>query len=348
MSTQEQTKATEDAAAAISIMRMITGFQTTQAICTAVKLDIPELLAGGAQSSEQLAGATGAHPGALHRLMRALCALGVCRQSDAASFELTPLGAYLRRDVDGSLRSAALFWGEQLYEVWSHMVESVKTGQSAWKMLYGFTDFAFFAERPKLAEVFNQAMAEMTRVAAKAVVKVYDFSGISEIVDIGGGYGQLLVPILHANPKLRGVVFDMPHAENGAREKIAAAGLADRYRFVAGDFFKSVPDGASAYILKSVIHDWDDDQSVAILATCRRAMGPNAKLLLVEPILPTRMEVTPEHQRVALSDLNMLVAPGGRERTEAKFRTLFDRAGFKMTRIVPTATQFNMIEGVPA
>jgi predicted O-methyltransferase YrrM len=196
--------------------------------------------------------------------------------------------------------------------------------------------------------VFNEALAELTRLSAESIVHAYDFSGLKRIVEVGGGYGELLACILRAHPAAHGVLFDLEHAMGEARRRFEEAGLAARCEFVVGDFFRSVPPGADAYVLKSVIHDWDDAHGVQILESCRRAMAAGARLLLAERIMPDRLEVSPEHQSVARTDLNMLIAHGARERAEAALRELLHAAGFHVTRIiVPAGATVCVIEARP-
>jgi hypothetical protein len=200
---------------------------------------------------------------------------------------------------------------------------------------------------PEAAAVFNEALGELTRLTAESIVRAYDFSGLKRIVDVGGGYGELLACILRACPGASGVLFDLEHAVGEAGRRFQEAGLAGRCEFVAGDFFRSLPRGADAYVLKSVIHDWDDAHGVQILARCREAMAAGARLLLAERIMPDRLDASPDHQALARTDLNMLIAHAAQERTEAAFRQLLNAAGFRVTRIVPAEATFCVIEAYP-
>ncbi|MDP8931832.1 MAG: methyltransferase, partial [Actinomycetota bacterium] len=212
----------------------------------------------------------------------------------------------------------------------------------------GGVDFDRLEHNPEEAAVFNAAMVELTRLSARSVVEAYDFDGLTRIVDVGGGYGELLAVILAAHPGAQGVLFDLSHAIEMAAPHLQQAGVAERCELVTGSFFDSVPSGGDAYVLKSVIHDWDDERSRVILDNCRRAMGSGARLLLVERIVPDRLEPSSTHQAVARSDLTMLVALGGKERTEAEFDALLNSAGFQLTWVVPAAIGFSVIEAVPA
>ena len=251
----------------------------------AAELGVPDLLADGPKRSDELAIAVGAHPPALERLLRALTTIDVCRHRDDGSFELTPMGRLLCSDVDGSVRSWTIYWGRDLWPVWGRLIDSVKTGESARKLELGVVDFEHVERDPDMAARFNRAMVELTRLAARSVVEQYDFSAMKVVVDVGGGYGELLAAILSANPALKGVLLDLPHAVEAAPGHLRNAGVLDRCDIVGGSFFEHVPAGGDGYVLKSVIHDWNDERSAEILRNCRQAMSDGAKLLLVERIV---------------------------------------------------------------
>jgi hypothetical protein len=223
----------------------------------------------------------------------------------------------------------------------------VKTGESARSHVTGTRGFGHLERDPEAAAVFNDAMVEQTRLVANELARVYPFGAARRIVDVGGGFGALLAAVLGAHPGMQGVLFDLPHAIEGARKHLANAGVAQRCDFVPGDFFKSVPGGADVYLLKSIIHDWNDERSAVILANCRRAISENGKILLIERIMPGRMEGSPRHRALAWSDLAMLVGPGGRERSEPEFRTLLEGSGFKVTKAISTALDYCILEGIP-
>ncbi len=328
----------------MALLDLINSSWMSQAIYVAARLGIAELLADGPKTSDELAGSVGAHAGALHRLLRGLTALGLCAERLDGAFVLTPLGSYLRAGVAGSVRSWALHWGGTLWPVWGTLLHSVRTGKSVRAPVTRKEGFDSLAQSPESAKVFNEAMVDISRLVAEGLVRGYDFSGIGCLVDVGGGYGELLVAILRANPMMRGVLFDLPHVVEGAREHIEAAGLAERCEVVPGSFFERVPGGADAYLLKSILHDWNDDRGLAILGNCRQAIASRGKLLVVERVLPERMQPSAEHRWMAASDLNMLVALAGRERTEAEYRALFRSTGFELTRIVPAGVYFSVIE----
>ena len=323
---------------------MITGGWTSQAIYVAARLGIAELLAEGPRKCEELATSIGAHSGSLYRLMRGLTSLGLCTEASDGMFELTSLGSHLRAGVAGSVRSWALLWGGSLWPIWGTLLHSVRTGERLRPLSTGPEGFDNLAQRPEAAKVFDMAMVEITALVAETVVGAYDFSRIGRIVDVGGGYGELLVAILRAYPTLQGVLFELPHVVEGARKHIEAAGVAERCEAVPGNFFESVPIGAGAYLLKSIIHDWNDDRSLVVLRNCHHAITSEGKLLIIERILPERIQPCLEHRMIAASDLNMLVATTGRERTGAEYRSLLGAAGFKVTRTVPIGGYFSVIE----
>jgi hypothetical protein len=258
------------------------------------------------------------------------------------------MGALLQADAQDSLRSWTMWWGAHLWPVWGNLLYSVKTGKSARKLLTGTEGFDHLELDPEAAAIFNRALVELTHLTAANVVNTYDFSGLKSIVDVGGGYGELLLTLLKAYPDIYGTLFDLPHAIEGARQRFAEAGLISRCDFCAGNFFDSVPGDAEAYILKSVIHDWDDGKCRLILENCRRAIGKRGRLLLVEQVLPDHLENSATHQSLMRSDLTMLVAHAAKERTESEFRALLDTAGLRVTRIIQANSTFSVIEAVSA
>jgi hypothetical protein len=342
-----ETKPDQTFELSLQLLRMIQSNWVSQAIYVAAELRLADALANTSKTSVELAGRLGVHPPALQRLLRALTTIEILNEKADGSFELTPLGAVLRSDSADSMRSWALYTGGYQWPIWGHLLDSIKTGQSARVLVTGEKDFEHLERNPAIAATFNQAMAELTRITSQGVVRVYSFAGMKRIVDIGGGVGELLVHILLANPDTQGVLFDLPHAIPAAQQRLAEAGLADRCETVGGSFFESVPAGGDVYILNRVIHDWEDERSRLILENCRHAMPVDGKLLLIERIVPERMEPSPAHQAIARSDLNMLIGPGGRERRESEFRALFQSAGFQLNRILPIELSFNVIEFSP-
>jgi SAM-dependent methyltransferase len=318
----------------------------SQATYAAAQLRLPDLLAEGPKTSAELAEASRSHAPSLLRLLHALATLEICQEREDGAFELTPMGALLRSDVPNSLRTWAILVGGPQWPLWGHLLHSVRTGESAREHLSGTQDFQHLARDAELAALFNQAMVELTRLVAQDVAQVYRFAGMTRIVDVGGGSGELLAAILQANPAARGVLFDMDHAREAGQRHLEALGLAERCEIVTGSFFEAVPGPAEAILLKSIIHDWGDDQSRAILDNCRRALVEGGKLLIIERLMPERLEPSPAHQAIARSDLNMLVGPGGRERTRAEFQALLASAGLSVSRVIPTASGFAIIEAV--
>jgi predicted O-methyltransferase YrrM len=334
----------------LALYQMAIGHYFSRALCLAVKLGIADLLKDGPRSYRELAEATATHAPSLNRMLRLLASAGVFAEEDNGRFALTPLGQYLRSDLPGSARyMLLLFAGDGVQDAWRDLEYCVRTGNPAFKRTAPDSNpFAQIAENPQQAAVFDEAMATFAPVTAAAMAAAYDFSAFRTIVDVGGGNGALLIGILKACPNLRGIVFDRPDAAARARTRIADAGLASRCEAVGGDFFESVPRGADAYLLKHVIHDWDDEKAAAILRNCRRAMSPQARLLIAEGIYPPRIEQSEICRGAAANDLNMLVATGGRQRSEAEFRALYSAAGFRLTKIVPTPARLSVIEGEPA
>jgi O-methyltransferase/methyltransferase family protein len=345
MSPQESPHTTNLLLPAMALRQMLLGYRFSQSIYVAAKLGLADLLKDGPKGSDELATAVGAHPDALHRLLRVLASVGIFAQVDQRRFTLTPLGALLQTDVPGSWWGTAVLTGEWWWPAYGELLYSVTTGKPAHDHVYGMRNFEYFAQHPETGRLFHAGYAARRGPVSLAVAAAYDFSGVPLLIDVGGGAGDLMAAILQANPAMRGVVFDLPYTIDDARALVEAEGVAGRCDVVAGDFFASVPTGGHAYILRSVIHDWDDAHAVAILKNCHHAMQGQGKLLLVERVIPERAEQAPP---VVLADLEMLVmTPSGRERTEAEFRGLFAAAGFKPTKIVPTPSEFIIIEGVP-
>jgi hypothetical protein len=318
------------------LARLVTGYWYTQTIYVAAKLGLAERINEGAKSAAELAEATGTDPRALYRLLRALASIGIFTEAEDR-FAMTPLAACL---LDPSTRAMATMRGESQYRSWGELLYSVQTGQPAFDKIYGQPIFAYFAEHPEVGRVFDQAMTGVHGRETDAVLQAYDFGGIQTLADVGGGNGSAIAALLSKHPAMQGILFDLPTVAERARANLRAARLEDRCQVVAGDFFDSVPAGADAYFLRHIIHDWDDEKSVAILGNCRRAMGDGARLLVVEGIVPPGNEPSVSK----FFDLAMLVLPGGMERTEPEYRELFAAAGLRLTRIVPTRTWVSVIE----
>jgi SAM-dependent methyltransferase len=327
----------------IAMLQLISGFWISRGIYITAKLGLADLVKDGAKTADDLAAATKAHGSALFRVLRALASVGIFTHDEQNRFGDTPLLQTLRSDVPGSLRAFAMTeLGEEHYPAWGDLLHSVKTGGIAFDHAFGMDVWKYFAQHPDNAKIFNDAMSGMTAQANEALHAAYDFAGIKTLVDIGGGHGGLITSILRRNPEMRGILFDSPPVIDGARSVIESSDVAGRCKLASGNFFESLPAGGDAHILKWIIHDWDDEQSVAILKNSHRALAEGGKLILVEAVVPAGNE--PHFSKFI--DLNMLVMTGGRERTEAEFRDLYERAGFRLTRVVPTESPFSVIEGV--
>jgi precorrin-6B methylase 2 len=323
--------------------RLYLGFRVTQAVYAAAELGIADLLAGGPRSADELAAAAGAHAPSLYRVLRLLASEGVFAETDDGRFALTPMAEPGTSRRSGSARAHVLFTaGPALWRSWGELLHSVRTGEPAFDRAHGVDLFRYLRDHAEEGLVFDQAMAALTAPATRAVAAAYDFSRVGTVVDVGGGNGALAIGLLEAHPHLRAVVFDQPAAAAGARAAIAAAGLADRCAVVGGDFFAAVPDGGDAYVVKYVLHDWDDERCAAILRACRRAMAPGARLLVVELLVPPGNGAS----FAKSMDAAMLVV-GGRERTEAEYRGLLAAAGFELTGTIPAQGELHVIEATP-
>jgi SAM-dependent methyltransferase len=343
------------------MLRLASSSFISNAIYVAAKLGIADLLAQSPRTATQLAHATNTHAGALRRVLRFLVNYGIFTEHETPAsatgpqhnspdplFSLTPLGATLRADVPASVRAGVLLHGGLTQPAWNNLLYSVTTGEPAFNHVFGKNSFEYLAENPDQARNFDLAMSDFTTQLAVAVAAAYDFSQFTTVTDIGGGNGALLTQLLNSYPKLRGIVFDQPQVIERTTERLHRLGLSDRLRAVAGDFFESIPEGSDAYTIKHVIHDWTDEQARAILQTCRRAMRPDAKLLIIEGVYPPHIDQSEASRSSVSSDVNMLVCTGGRTRTEREFQSLLASAGFRLTRIIPTPTRIAIIESSPA
>jgi hypothetical protein len=324
--------------------RLVNGFQVSEAIRVAVVLRVSELLADGPRDLAELAEATECHPDSLYRLLRALASIGVYEELRDRRFRSTPLGEVLESDRPDSLAP----WAEHtarpyVRQAWTGLLGSVRTGENAFTSVHGQSVWEYRAKHPDEGALFDAGMVSFAATAAQLVLDAYDFAGFATVVDVGGGHGGLLTAILNRNPAQRGVLFDQEHVVAGAPELLRARGVEDRCRVVAGSFFDTVPAGGDAYVLKSVVHDWEDAEALTILRNCRRAMNEEALLLLVE----RNLGEANQSPAVKFSDINMLVAPGGRERTEEEYDALLSESGFRRTRTVPTADDVMVIEAAP-
>ncbi|WP_242902501.1 acetylserotonin O-methyltransferase [Actinomadura terrae] len=295
------------------LMDLAFGYMPAQIVHVTAELGLADALAPGPLSSAQLAKETGAHAPSLLRLLRALTCLGVVEQRGPDLFALTADGQVLRADAPDSIRSLVLlFCGPDVWRTWGDMAETLRTGEYAWHRMTGMTPFEYFAADEEFSAIFNRAMAEHTRAVAPGLVAAHDFARYGTVADLGGGDGSLLAAILRSAPGLRGVLYDLPAGLEASAGPLAD--VADRCEVVPGDFFESVPEGADAYVLKSVLHDWDDEKAAAILRRVRASMRPDARLLILEQVVPEVVDA--DSRGTVMNDINMLVSTGGRERTD--------------------------------
>jgi hypothetical protein len=304
------------------------------------KLKIADILSDGPKSIKELAETIDAHAPSLYRVMRALACLGIFSETSDGRFELTPMAACLKSDA---LRPIALMMHSDWHDrAWDHLVNSVKTGETAFDAVHGMSAFDWFSENPQAAQIYNAANAIKAITAHRAIIDVYDFSEINLLTDIGGGNGALMVEILKANPNLRGIVAERPSVVDGANEFIRSQGFESRCEIVTCDFFSSIPEGSDAYLMSNILHDWEDKKCLKILENCYNAMKPGTKLLVIEALIPEGNAFS----IAKLLDLEVFVMGGGRERTEDEFRHLFEAAGFELSRIVPTQESVSILEAI--
>ncbi len=322
----------------------------SQAIGVAAELQLAERLSSGPKPVQDLAAEAGCHADALQRLMHALTSLEIFEERADGCFALAEAGRHLCSDAPHSLRHWAIWCGRYHWPVWAGLLESVRTGRSARQLSgveSGSSGYGHIERDPRGAAVFNQAMVEITGLVAAGLVGAYDWRQIRHVVDVGGGYGGVIAALLLAHPAMRSTLFDLPHAMDGAAAHLERAGVEARCTLVSGSFFEAVPAGGDAYLLKSILHNWDDAQCIAILKQCRRAMGDDAKLLLIERVMPARLGDNPADRAIARSDLNMLVGLSGRERSTDELRTLLEAVGFDLCNLRPVWREFSLLEAVP-
>ena len=327
----------------LAVLQMASGYWVSQSIYVAAKLGIADLLKDSPKSCDELATATGTNAPSLYRVLRALASLGIFAETQPNHFTLTPLAACLQSDLPGSVRAFVIMLGEEHYRAWGDLLHGVQTGGSPFENVYGMNLFEYLAQNPESAKIFDESMTNASAIESATIAASYDFSSIQTLVDVAGGEGLLIASILKSNPTLKGVLFEQPHVIERAKRFLEAEGVLERCQLAAGNFFESVPEGGDAYILKYIIHDWDDERAIAILKQCHKVMPANGKILVAEQVIP------PGNQPFMgkFLDLHMLaVTSGGRERTEAEYRALFEKAGFKLTKIVPTQDEISLIEGI--
>lgn len=336
-------KPTQPLPPSAQLLEMIFGFALSRSIAVAAQLGVADLLKDGSKTADEMAPTIGVHPRSLYRLLRALAGVGIFAEEANGSFSHTSLSDLLRSDAPESLRGfAALIADEVGFETWAQLGYAIETGEPAFPHKFGMPWFDWLGQNPAEASAFHDAMTSLSAGAVAAVVSAYDFSGINKLVDVGGGHGLLLASVLSKYTNMKGVLYDDANVIGGAADVLMAHGVADRCERIGGDFFQSVPAGGDAYILKHIIHDWSDEECVKILSHCHAGMTAGGKVLIVEMVVPERN--VPGISK--LLDLQMLVFLTGRERTEAEYGALLDRAGFQLTRVVPTPSAYSVIEGL--
>jgi hypothetical protein len=324
--------------------QMMFGFWISQGVSVSAKLGLGDLLKDGPRTAEELAAKTQTHAPSLYRLLRMLASVGVFLEDQDRRFSLTEVGQYLRSDIEGSQRAMAIMSGEEHFRAWCDLLFSVQTGLPAFDHVFGMPVFDWLSGHPEQAAVFDAAMVSVHGRETAAILDAYDFSGIHTLADIGGGNGSVLIATLQKHPQLQGMLFDLPGVITRANSHVQATGLADRCQLISGSFFESIPAGADAYLMRHIIHDWNEAQCLTILRNIRAVLPKTGRLLVAESVIPPGND--PFFGK--LLDMNMLVVPGGKERTADEYRTLLQQAGFDLARIVPTSSELSIIEARPA
>jgi predicted O-methyltransferase YrrM len=325
------------------LMRLVSGFQASQAISVAAELGIADVLKNDALHADAIAQTTDCHPRSLYRLLHMLASVGVLEELAGQHFKLTQIGECLRSDSPSKRSAWARYAGRAyVWQSWGAMMHSVKTGEASFGHLHGANVWEWRSKRRDETELFDAAMSELSGAAGKAIASGYDFSVFNVIVDVGGGQGALLAAVLAQHKNAKGILFDLPHVVVKAQDILRASGVADRCEIVGGDVFKAVPEGGDAYLIKSVLMDEDDDQAIAILAACRSAVKPSGKVVVIEHLL-----ASPNEPEISFSDMTMMIMTGGRERTRKEFSDLFSAAGFHLEQVVTTKSPFMLMVGAP-
>ena len=328
----------------VAMLKIISGFWISRAVYIIAKLGIPDLLKAGAKTATELAVATDTHASSLFRVMRALASVGVLSCDSDERFSLTPLSETLVTNAPGSLRWFAVSeLGQEHYPAWGNLMHSVKTGEIAFDNFFEMDIWSYFQKNADDAAVFYNSMSGMTAAVNQTLRSAYDFSQFNKVIDVGGGHGGLIAEILKTNPNTKGVLFDAAEVINAAKDRLNEAGLGERCETIAGDFFESVPAGGDAYVMKWILHDWEDARAIRILKNCRAQMEPDARLIVVDCVVPE----TSEPHFSKFIDLNMLVMTGGKERTQKEFAGLLEAAKFKLLRVIPTDQPTSLIEAQP-
>ncbi len=328
----------------VRVLQVLNGIPITGAVGCIAKLGLPDLLKSGPRSAADLAKTIGADPGALYRLMRATACVGIFAEGPDGKFSQTPMSEVLTRDANPSLLALAIMGQAEWHSRgWEQVEYCVRTGKQFSEKVYGVPMFKFFEQNPAEAQIFQDAMTSISTIDSPAVANAYSFNGINSIVDIAGGHGLLLATILARNPHMKGILYDLPHVVKGAAEGPLKP-VMDRCTFASGDMFSSVPAGADAYIMKHIIHDWTDEACIKILKACRKAVNAGGKLLVVDCVIQSGNDFSPGK----FLDLQMLIFPGGQERTESQFKDLLTAAGWRLNRVIPTAAADSIVEALPA
>ena len=319
---------------------MITGYWLSQSIYAAAKFNIADHLQAGPRSIDELAATTGTNVDALYRLLRALASVGIFAESEGQTFSLTPLAEPLQSNVPGSKRALALMSGDEQFRAWAEIEYSIQTGNVAFDKVFGKPIFDYLGEHPDKARIFDAAMVGIHGRESNPILDSYDFSSMKVVADIGGGNGSQISALLKKHKSLQGILFDLPHVIERAKPRLEAEGLADRCQLVSGSFFESIPPGADAYLMRHIIHDWDEAKTHTILRHCHQAMSATSKLLIIESVIP------PGNQPFGgkFLDLVMLLIPGGKERTALEYQALLNHSGFHLSSIIPTTTEVSIIE----
>ncbi|HEX7028628.1 MAG TPA: methyltransferase [Gammaproteobacteria bacterium] len=321
--------------------QMIVGHMACRAIYVVAKLGVADLLASGSKTAEEIAEQTGTDSESLYRLLRALASSGIFQEGKDRRFSLTPMAEYLCEDSPGSLRSFALMVGNTSYAIWGELMHAVQTGEEAFQRVFGVSMFEYFKQNPDKGRDFDAAMESMHRREVEPMLSAYDFSDCETVVDVGGGNGSLMSEVIDRYPNIRGIVYDLPQVIERAKKKIRGDNVAEKLTFESGSFFDSVPGGGDIYLLRHIIHDWDDEKAKTILQNCRKAKKRNARILVVENVIPGGND--PYFGKWL--DVGMLLI-GGKERTEEQYRVLFDSAGLELTRVIPTFANISVVEGI--
>ncbi len=328
----------------VGVMQLLSASYIAGVVSCLAQMGIPDLVEAGPKSAKELASQIGADPEALHRLMRATASVGVLSEGPDGKFSETPMSAVLRSNGKPSLRALAMMGGREWHgRGWSRLEYCVRTGKQALEQIYGAPIFEYFKQHPDEGQIFNDAMTSISTGDSPAVVDAYSFEGLHSIVDVGGGHGLLLATIMARNPQMKGTLYDESHVIEGAKNGPLKP-VMERCTLASGDMFSSVPADADAYIMKHIIHDWPDELCIKILKACRKGVNPGGKLLVVDDV------IQPGNDFYAgkFLDLQMLIFPGGKERTEKQFRELLAASGWRLSRVVPTATPICIVEGIQA